>query len=199
VVYVKKSLRIIIALITVLFVAILVTEFQVIYFGENAKPKRSDCIIVLGCKVSGKTPSAFLKERTNEGLRLYKEGYGSYIIVSGGKGSGEDISEAQAMKSYLIFKGMDSSKIILEDKSSSTLENLTNSKEKMDANGFKTAIIVSNKYHLKRASMIAKWKKIDASYSGVFVPPYKNYEILGYIREVPAIWKYIAYEVIRKI
>lgn len=176
--------------IAVIIVCVIVFAFQVIYFGQSAKPEKSDCIIVLGCKVYGSTPSPFLIWRTDEGLRLFKEGYGKYIIVSGGKGEGESISEAEAMKRYLVSKGVDPSKIILEDKSASTMANLINSKSIMEKKSFKTAIIVSNKYHLKRASLIAAHEGIKASYSGVFVKTYKSDEFIGYLREVPALMKY---------
>lgn len=179
------------------FVFTIITAFQIIYFGESAKPQKSDCIIVLGCSVYGTTPSPFMIWRTEEALRLYKKGYGNYIIVSGGKGPGEDISEAEAMKRYLLSKGVKPSKIIIEDKSGSTMANLINSKEIMNEKGFNTAVIVSNKYHLKRASLMAKQQKIKGSYSGVFVSPYKSHEIVGYIREVPAMGKYYLVEMLK--
>lgn len=194
-----KTKKIILCIVFLLIVSIIITAFQVIYFGESAEAKKSDCIIVLGCKVYGNTPSPFLQWRTEQGLKLYKEGYGKYIIVSGGQGTGENISEAQAMKNYLISKGMDASKIILEDRSASTRANLINSKEIMDKRKLKTAVIVSNKYHLKRASLIAEDEKINASYSGVFVTPYKKDEIIGYIREIPALIKYYVIEVYLKV
>lgn len=195
----RKSVKAALCLTTVLFVAVLLTEFEVIFFGENSKPQKSDCIIVLGCRVYGTTPSPFLKARLEEGLRLYNKGYGSYIIVSGGRGSGENISEAAAMKNYLVYKGIDASKIIAEERSYSTQENLANSKAIMKVNGFKSAVVVSNKYHLKRASIEASSQKMQATYSGVFVSEYEGHEILGYIREIPAVWKYSISNMLKKV
>ncbi|CAB1240929.1 YdcF family protein [Clostridium sp. WLY-B-L2] len=186
----SRKLKFAVCFITIAFVAVLLTEFQIVFFGEDTKPERSDCIIVLGCRVYGTTPSPFLMGRLNRGLELYNKGYGRYIIVSGGKGEGESISEAEAMRQYLLSKGMDNSKIIVEDKSSSTMANLINSKKIMNAMGFHSAVIVSNKYHLKRASLMAKSQDIKGSYSGVFISSYKTQEISGYIREIPAVWKY---------
>ncbi|MEY7998931.1 YdcF family protein [Clostridium sp. Mt-5] len=184
------KLKFVLCFTTIAFVAVLLTGFQIIFFGENAEPEKSDCIIVLGCRVYGTTPSPFLVWRLNRGLALYNSGYGKYIIVSGGKGTGENISEAEAMKRYLVSKGIDGSKIIMEDKSASTMANLINSKKAMDEMGFKSAVIVSNKYHLKRASLMAESQHINGSYSGVFVSSHRKEEISGYIREVPAMWKY---------
>jgi uncharacterized SAM-binding protein YcdF (DUF218 family) len=170
--------------------ATVVSTFQIVYFGENSKPQHSDCIIVLGCGVYGTVLSPFLLWRTEHGLMLYKKGYGKYIIVSGGKGPGEEISEAEAMKRYLLSKGVDASKILVEDKSGSTIANLINSRAIMRKRNLNTAVIVSNKFHLKRASLMAKDEKISASYSGVFVSTHKFYEVKGYIREIPALIKY---------
>lgn len=156
-------------------------------FGITAKPKESDCILVLGCQVRGTTLSQFLKARLDKGIELYNQGFAKYIIVSGGQGPGEDITEAEAMKIYLISKGVDGKNIIMEDRSGNTLENIKNSKQIMDEKGFKTAVIISNKYHLKRASVMARKAGVNASYSGTFVSRYFLNEIYGFFREIPGI------------
>lgn len=159
--------------------------------GIKFKPKQADCIIILGCQVKGTQLSYFLKARLDEGLRLFNSGYADYIIVSGGMGEGEHITEAFAMKEYLIKNGVPQDKIIEEDKSNSTITNIKNSKAIMDNNNFKDAIIVSNKYHLLRAYLIAKKFKIKASMSGVFVSDFKYYEVKGFIREIAAFMKFL--------
>lgn len=156
-------------------------------FGATTKPKKSDCIIVLGCQVRGRTLSQFLKARLDKGIELYNDGYAKYIIVSGGQGPGEDITEAEAMKIYLVSNGINEENIIMEDASSNTMENLRNSKLAMEEKRLDTAIVVSNKYHLKRASIMVKKTGIDASYSGVYVSKYFLNEIYGFFREIPAI------------
>jgi len=187
---VRKSLKIIkyVAIIGILITVIV--ELDIIRFSMMAKAKTSDCIIVLGCQVKGTVPSPFLQSRLKEGIRLYKEGYGKYIIVSGGKGPGEDISEAEAMKKYLLDNGIDEASIIMEDKSKNTMENLTFSKEIMEAKGFNTAVVVSNKFHLRRVSLMCKSLQLNASYSGVFVSEHQASELKGYVREVAGIYKF---------
>jgi len=176
---------------TVLFLilALVFVEANVIYFGFVTRPERSDCIIVLGCKVYGTTPSPFLAARVNEGVRLLNEGLGDYIIVSGGKGPGEGISEAESMKNLLVSQGVDPYRIIVEDESGSTYENIRNSGALMAKNGFKSAVIVSNKYHLKRASLLAERMNISATFSGVLVSRYPTNEAFGFVREAPALIK----------
>lgn len=187
----KTVLRIVKYLVLIGFLIIIFIEVDIIIFGIESKPSKSDCIIVLGCQVKGTYPSPFLQARLNDGIRLYKEGYGKYIIVSGGKGAGEDITEAVAMKNFLLDKGIDKNKIIMEDQSRNTMENLAFSKKVMKGKGFKTAVVVSNKYHLKRVSLMSKRLKMNTSYSGVFVSQYTFTEYKGYVREVFGVLKFV--------
>lgn len=187
---VKKLIPKFIALIvTFLVITFLFLGFQIKSFSKTAKPVKSDCIIVLGCSVYGKYPSPFLAARAEEGLRLYNNGYAKKIIVSGGQGKGEDISEALAMKNYLLSKGVVNKDIIVEDKSTSTKENIKNSKLIMEDMGFKNCIIVSNKFHLKRAYLISKRLNIHSSFSGVYVSKYKSVEFKSFLREILALTK----------
>lgn len=187
----KTVLKIVKYLVLIGFLILIFIQVDVIVFGNKSKPIKSDCIIVLGCQVKGTSPSPFLQARLNDSIRLYKEGYGKYIIVSGGKGTGEDITEASAMKVFLLGKGIDKNKIIMEDKSKNTMENLSFSKNVMESKGFKTGVVVSNKYHLKRVSLMSKKLKMNTSYSGVFVSHYALTEYKGYAREVLGILKFL--------
>ncbi|WP_125152513.1 YdcF family protein [Clostridium rectalis] len=186
----KMIWKVIAALICLGIIITAALGLTIYNFAHNSKVQKSDCIVVLGCSVYGETPSPFLKWRTDEAYRLYKEGYGKYIIASGGKGPGENISEAEAVRRYLMEKGMDEKNIIKEEASTSTMENLDNCKDIMDNMKFNTAIVVSNNYHLKRASLMTKKVNIKASFSGVYVTPYKSHETYGFIREIPALLKF---------
>jgi len=184
----RKFSRILLYSIVILIFIFVITEASIIVFGISAKPKKSDCIIVLGCAVYGDFPSPFFRERLNKAFELYKKDYARYIIVCGGKGAGENISEAEAGKRYLIGKGVLPEFILKEDRSFSTYENLLNAKRIMNRRGFKSAIIVSNMFHLERAYLIAKKLKINASVSGVYVQQYSYEEYKGFIREIMALW-----------
>jgi len=186
-IFLKKFVKGISALFLLFMIITMIIEIEILIFAYTAKPVKSDAIIVLGCAVYGDNPSPFFQARLDEALRLYKNGYANYIIVSGGKGPGELISEARAGKDYLTGKGIPEDVILMENSSFSTYENLYFSKKIMHMESLKTAIIVSNKFHLKRASLIAKRVGIDASFSGVFVGRYLLNEIYGYIREIPGV------------
>lgn len=154
------------------------------WFGFAAKPSVSDCIIILGCRVYGTVPSPFLVARLDEGLRLYGQGYASYFVVSGGQGPGEAITEAEAMKRYLVQKGVPADSVILEDRSTSTVENLAFSMECMRERGLDSALVVSNRYHLLRASIMAERLGLEATYSGTFVSEHLRPEMTGFAREL---------------
>jgi uncharacterized SAM-binding protein YcdF (DUF218 family) len=177
----------------IIFIGIIITTViaaNIIIGFTTMKPVKSDCIIVLGCKVNGLVPSPFLISRVDEGIRLYRLGYGKVIIMSGGQGNGENISEAVAMKNYAISQGISYEKILEDNTSKNTLTNLINSKKIMSENNLESAIIVSNKYHIKRASLIAKELGIKSSCSGVFNPKYKMMELTGFLREILATGKF---------
>ncbi|MGE5403371.1 MAG: YdcF family protein [Candidatus Saccharibacteria bacterium] len=176
-------------IIIAVFLVCAVVEYDVISFGMTAQPVESDCIIIMGCRLYGTVPSPFLRARMDEGIRLYREGYCRYIIVSGGKGPGESISEAQCMRLYLASHGVSSRAILIEDESRSSTENLKYSAVIMKRYDIRTAVIVSNRFHLRRAAYIAKRCGINASYSGVFVSTYIFDEMFGFVREVPALAK----------
>lgn len=125
--------------------------------------------------------------RLDEGIRLYREGYAGRIIVSGGRGPGEDITEAEAMSRYLLQKGVPGTDIIAEGQSTSTLTNLQYSQAKMNENGLHSAIVVSNTYHLARCSVLAARLGLEATFSGVRLPQYPQVELAGFLREIPAI------------
>lgn len=128
---------------------------------------KSDYIIVLGCRINeqGK-PMRVLRNRLKIAIDEFNNTKDKpFIIVSGGKGDNEPVSEASSMKEYLIDKGVDSKYIIEENKSTSTYENLLYSKKIInDKNASVT--IVSSRYHLLRTSEIAKSLHIKASYIG---------------------------------
>ena len=154
-------------------------------------PVKSDAIIILGCRVNGTKPSEFLKKRVEVGEKLYKQGYGKKIIVSGGMGNKEDISEAECMKNLLVESGIDSNKIILEDKSTNTNENIKFSSKKMKELNYNTAIVVSNNFHLRRAKILAKKNNLSATFKGFTSLDLEHLfpEVYGVIREIPAIIK----------
>lgn len=180
--------------LAVLFVILGIAESVVYSVAVTSKPEKSDAVMILGCKVHGNEASKLLKARILKGKELYEQGYGEYIIVSGGKASGEKISEAEVMKNILLENGVPKDKILIEDKSTNTAENILFSKVIINEKNIRNVVIVSNKSHLTRIKMVCDKKDVKATYSGVFVVNDILNEIFNSIREIPAIIKYIFIE-----
>lgn len=168
------------------------TAAWIYHFGAVAQPKPSDCILILGCGLYGSFPSPFLRDRLERGLQLYREGYGAKIIVSGGQGPGETITEAEAMQRFLLRNGVPPADIVIEDRSTSTATNLRYSLEKMQEHGLQSAVIVSNRFHLARVAILAARFGLDATFSGTYAPEYWTAETAGLLREVAAFWWVLA-------
>lgn len=114
-----------------------------------------DYIVVLGAQMKTGGPSKALQYRLDEAVRYLEENPDTLVIVSGGQGPDEHISEAQGMYDYLTQKGIASGRIIKEDKSRNTFQNLTFSAEFLDKE--KNSVgIVTNDFHVFRAVGIAK-------------------------------------------
>lgn len=123
----------------------------------NNAPERPCTAVVLGCKVKGTVPSLMLKRRLEAAYGYLDENPEAMCIVSGGQGTGEEISEAEAMKRYLTEKGIDSGRILMEDRSVNTHENLAFSKAVLEENGLDSEIvIITDGFHQYRASLIAE-------------------------------------------
>ncbi len=120
-------------------------------------------VVVLGCRVEGDTPSQALQRRIDTAAD-YLLGHPEVpVVVSGGKGAGEQVSEAEAMRRGLVDRGVAEDRILLEDRSTSTLENLTNSAEILDEHGLGSrVVVVTEGYHLHRALEIADRVGLDA-------------------------------------
>lgn len=185
----KGFFKIVIVIVSIFLLVSAYTGFSIYSFMNN-EVRKSDGILVLGCRVRGETPSVSLKRRMETALDLYNNGYGKKLILSGGQGKGEDISEAEAMKRFFISKGIIESDLLIEDKSTSTYENFNYSKDIMDKNNIKSVVVVSNGYHLKRASKVAENFNINATYKGFILRDYMSVEVKGVIREILATYKY---------
>lgn len=127
---------------------------------NNVKP--IDTMIILGAKVNEDGVSKTLKLRLDKGIEYYNRNKNINIIVSGGQGKDEVTTEASAMKNYLLENGVNEENIILEDRATTTLENIIFSKKIMeDLNLGKKALIVTSDYHLFRGRFIANILGID--------------------------------------
>lgn len=119
-----------------------------------------DVLIVLGAQVRGEQPSLALWRRLEAAEDYLKKNPRTLAVLSGGQGDGEDITEAECMRRYLTAHGVDEGRLIVEDRSTTTLENLLFSREKIaqiNGDGWhqKTGLL-SNNFHIFRARLLAQ-------------------------------------------
>lgn len=123
------------------------------FFAKGAE--ELDYIIVLGAQMKDNGPSRTLKRRLDKAIDYMGDNQDTIVIVSGGKGADEPISEAQGMYEYLTAHGIESGRIRLEDKSTNTTENLIYSSNLVEAAHDRIGIVTSS-FHVFRALRIAK-------------------------------------------
>ncbi|MCH5347823.1 MAG: YdcF family protein [Oscillospiraceae bacterium] len=165
----NKSLRIFVSVIAglaaVLIVAAVVISVLMIRTADSTvSEENGGTVIVLGCRVKGDVPSLMLYRRINAAYEYLEKNPGTVCIASGGQGGDELISEAECIKNVLVERGISPDRIIMEDKSTSTDENIRFSMEKMEENGISGgAVIVTNDYHQLRAKMICQKYGLETS------------------------------------
>lgn len=144
-------------------------EFLVIRSMMQKPDPDLDYIIVLGAQVKGNKPSLSLQYRIDEAAGYLRENPETKAILSGGKGSGEAISEARCMRQELEKMGVSGERLIEESRSTSTQENIAYSNELIQEDNKKESIkvgIVTNDFHIYRGTAIAK-KKMDCEIYGI--------------------------------
>lgn len=142
-------------------------------------PEPSDCILLLGAHVwmDGRLSNA-LTYRCEAALDAWRDGLAPYIIVCGGQGKNEPTTEATAMRAWMIDHGVPASRVIAEDQSRNTRENLINAKAIMEAHGWKTAAVCTSDYHLTRAL----WQARDEGLTATGIPAQSTKDILSFVR-----------------
>lgn len=179
--------RVLTALLALCFVVLSITGGVIARSAKGAENPEADYLIVLGCQVRGSVPSRMLRQRIDAAADYLNACPDSVAIVSGGMGPGEDITEAQCMADALTAAGIDPSRIILEDRATSTMENLRFSQALMAPGA--TVAIVSNEFHLYRAGQMAQMLGLQPK----LIPADTEYPILlaSYtLREILAVWKF---------
>lgn len=176
--------------ICIVLLAAIGTGIWVGICAAGADDPQADFVIVLGAGVNGETPSKSLSERLRA-AQTYLERYPEAIaILSGGKGDGENISEALCMYRWLTERGVAPERLRMEDRATTTEENLRYSLALIEAEfGEKpeTAAIVSSSYHLARASLLAK----EAGLYMLGVPASTDnpiYFFQMFLREICGVW-----------
>lgn len=184
----KKRMKILMGVLFVLgLIYVGILQNKITQYSQLGPPENADYIIILGARVKGTVPSLALASRIHTAAEYLKENNNTIAIASGGKGQGEDITEAESIKRELMEQGINEDRIILENRSTDTYENIEFSKALIPQN-VKTGVVVTNNFHLYRSIMIAKGQ--DLELYGLPASTPKQAILKSYIREYMAITKF---------
>ena len=173
-------------------IAAAVTGIFIVKAAHSNSMPACDYVVVLGAGVRGTVPSRSLQERIHAAYDYLSRNPNAKAVLSGGQGPGEDITEAACMYRELTAMGIDSSRLLAETISYSTMENLQFSLKVIeDAAGTRPEqiAIVSSEYHLFRARLFAKHLGLES----FGIPARTSWFALRlnyYLREIVAVWKF---------
>ncbi len=173
-----------------LMVAFLITSLLINTAATNSAPAGADALIVLGAGLRGERPTLVLTRRLDTAIAYLKENPQTVAVLSGGKGDGEHIPEAEAMARYMEQHGINSERYIKEDGSRNTRENFTFSWELIRSRWGEQARIafVTTDFHVYRATRVAEKQGIQAQ--GIAAPDVWYIKLNNYLRECVAVWQY---------
>ncbi|MCC8169595.1 MAG: YdcF family protein, partial [Oscillospiraceae bacterium] len=159
-----------------------------IYGAHDTATYNEDVLIVLVAGVNVETPTRVLATSLEKAVEYFNKNKDGYVIVTGGQGPQEDITEAAAMEKYLVESGISDERIIKEEKATSTSENYEYSKEIIDEFFPGGSIVtITNDFHIYRAKKLARVAGIETTTLHASTP--KSGRAAMYLREILAVTK----------
>ena len=181
-------------LLMLIVLSFLIVEGLIVARSFHRAEPDADYVIVLGSQMRKDGPSMDFAARLSAAAEYLKDNPRSIAIICGAKGRNEPVSEAEGGRAYLLRKGIAKERIICEDQSYTTSENIENAgkllKEKKGDLSEIKIVIVSGYYHLYRAAYLAErtgFEKISTKGSSglwILLPHYYAREYFGLIKEV---------------
>ena len=165
----------------------LISEVLILAPSLRDAPANLDYIIVLGARVNGTVPSGALRNRIEVAAEYLEANPDTVAVLSGGQGEGEDITEAQCMYENMLARGIAPNRLLLEDRSTDTSENLRYSRELIPVDA--SVGLVTNNFHICRSLGLARglnWKVSGISVPTSFLsfPHYMMREFVGVVYEI---------------
>lgn len=155
-------------------------------FGRRDEARPADAIIVLGAAQYDGRPSPVLKARLDHAIDLYRRDVAGTLILTGGVGVGDTVSEAEVGRRYAVRQGVPRARIVVEAAGLSTEQSMTTVRGLMEERGLETAVLVSDPFHMLRLRIMAAGLGIRA-----YSSPTRSSPIAG---DSPAEWKHVLRE-----
>ena len=166
-----KILTNIIAFLLFISAAIFIVISGIMIASATRPAPSASTLIILGCQVRGEAPSLMLTKRLEAALPWLLDNEDALCILSGGQGPGENITEAECMRRWLVAKGIDKGRLLLEEQSTSTRENIRFSVEIIEENALSANIVIATDgFHQHRAQEFAKREALTAGAASASTP-----------------------------
>lgn len=153
-----------------------------------------DTLIVLGAGINGEQPSLSFQSRLDTAITYLNQHPDTIVITTGGLSEGEIYSEGYVAKMYLISKGIEENRILYEEKSTNTFENVKYAKELLPDDYDGVTAAVSNDFHLFRARLLLELHELTGHAIGTKIPTYEALNWLYSIREYFSVVKHLLFE-----
>jgi uncharacterized SAM-binding protein YcdF (DUF218 family) len=157
-----------------LFMAVFVwclAVLSIFHFGRRDEARPVDAIVVLGAAQYDGKPSPVLKARLDHAIELYQDGMAEHLIMTGGVGVGDTVSEAEVSRRYAVRNGIEEEKILIERSGLSSGESMDAVVQIMQENNLSESLLVSDPFHMLRLRLIAARLGLDARSSPTFESP----------------------------
>ncbi|HEX5726800.1 MAG TPA: YdcF family protein [Longimicrobiaceae bacterium] len=125
-------------------------------YGRRDEARTADAIVVLGAAQYDGRPSPVLRARLDHAIRLYRQGKARTLIMTGGVGPGDTVSEAVVSRRYAEKEGVPASAVLTERTGLTTLASLRAVADSMRSRGMRTALLVSDPFHMLRLKLLAR-------------------------------------------
>ena len=161
---------------------------------DEARP--SDAIVVLGAAQWDGKPSPVLQARLDHAFDLYAAGFAPKVIVTGGVGTGDEYSEGEVARQYLLHKGVPTAAVLIENRGRTSFESMEGATLLMQRNGWHSALLVSDPFHMYRLKRMATDLGVRAATSPTRTSPIRpgsNEERRYMAREVASLADYLLF------
>jgi uncharacterized SAM-binding protein YcdF (DUF218 family) len=161
---------------------------------DEARP--SDAIVVLGAAQWDGKPSPVLQARLDHAFDLYAAGFAPKVIVTGGVGVGDNYSEGEVARQYLLRKGVPTTAVLTENRGRTSYESMEGAALLMQRSGWHSALLVSDPFHMYRLKRMATDLGVQAATSPTRTSPIlpgSDEERRYMLREVASLADYLLF------
>ncbi len=194
----KHSLKFLLFIITIIIIGWICLIGIIYYNGKIDNAQKSDAIVVLGASQWNSKPSPVFQSRLEQAFKLYENELADKIILTGGIGQGEKVSESMVGKLFLIDKGVKEENIYIEEKGKTSLQSLNEANKIIKEQNLRSIILVSDGFHMTRLKKMANDLDIISFYSPVTDGPINKNKLTQFkysVRESMVYLLYLVFEI----